>query len=95
MHAGEDAVLAEHDVLELGGIADHGEDEVAGGGDVARALQLLGALAHQILDRAAIAVRQDGKLIALGQDVLADAVAHQADADQSDALWLCHIKSSH
>ena len=31
-------------------------------------------------------LRQDGKLIALGQDVLADAVAHQADADQRDAL---------
>ena len=94
VHAGQEAVLAEHDILELGRIADHGEDQIAVGGDVARALQLLGALADQVVDRAAVAVGQHIEREALGQDVLADAVAHQADADQTNALWLCHIKSS-
>jgi hypothetical protein len=71
----------------------NGDDKVAGGRDLLRALQLLGALGDQVLDGTAVAMRQHVERIALGKDVLADAVAHQADADHTNALRFRHVGS--
>ena len=85
-HAVEQPVLAEDQILDLGRAGNAEEDDVACFGDGARRLALLGALAHEIIDGRPVAMGEHGELISLGHDVLADAMAHEARADQSDLL---------
>ena len=54
-----------------------------------------GARRKQILERLSVAVHANGERIALGDDVLRHAVAHQPQSDETDArLRFCvHVSS--
>ena len=60
--------------------------------DLGRALAFAGAALEQVLDRRAVAVAHDGEGMALLQDVLRRAVAHQPDADVANPR-LAHLLS--
>jgi hypothetical protein len=59
-------------------------DDVALRGQLARRARLGGAERLEVFHRLAVAVAQHHQRIALGDDVLGHAVAHQADADEAD-----------
>ena len=60
------------------------EQDVARPRDLGRALSLAGATLHQVVDRCTVAMAHDGERMALLQNVLRGAVAHQSDADVAD-----------
>ena len=88
-HAG-DAVLAVDDLLDLRRAGHAQEHDVGVARDVGVGLHFLGARREQVLERLAVAVDAHRQRKALGDEVLRDAVAHEADADESDAR-LVHV----
>ena len=76
--------------LDAGGDAD--DDHVARFGERRRILGLGRAAADEIVDRLAVAVAEDGERIALLEDVLRGAVAHQADAEKTDPRPVTHFR---
>ena len=58
----------------------------------ARCRDLAGAAANQIFDGGAVAVGQHRERIAPGEDILADAVAHEPYADQAHSRFFCHLR---
>ena len=70
------------------GDADH--DDVAASASAAQVLRLAGAARHQVVDRRAVAMADDGQGKTLLDDILGHAVTHQAEPDEAD-LFLAHV----
>src|SRR5512142_434586 len=80
MSAFKDALLSEHDLLNIRRIRKVSKDDVHLLGDLSRRTSLRGALGHQLIHRGARAVVDDQRKTRL-QDVASDGLAHQAEAD--------------
>jgi hypothetical protein len=71
-------------------MTDAEEDEIGAPGELGGVLRLDGATADQVVHRLAVAVAEDGERIALLDDVLGHAMAHQPDADEADTFLRGH-----
>jgi hypothetical protein len=83
--AGQDPPVAVDEPLDVVRGRHAGEDDLGGGRDLARASGLRGAPRHEVVDPLAAAVGHHGQPVPLLDEVLGHAVAHEADADKSDA----------
>ena len=84
-----DALGPVDDLLDLRRPGDAQEHDVGVARHVRVGLSLLRPGGQQVLERLAVAVGAHRERKALGDEVLRDAVAHQADADEADA-WFAH-----
>ena len=88
--AGEQARRARHRRLDLRRAGDAQEDDLARRGELGGAAALLRAGGEQVGDALAVAVHGERERVALGEQVLRHAVAHQSRcADESDR---CHSR---
>ena len=81
-----EAVWRAHEGLDLRRAGHAEEDDVAVARERLRALGLLGAASHEVIDRSAVAMAEDGKRKTLGEEIFRHAVAHEAEADEADAF---------
>ena len=89
----DDAVLAEHDRLDVGRVGEHRDDDVAARGDVLRRGSGGRAVGDELVDRPARAVERDHRE-AGAQEVAGHRLPHDPQADETDGGLCAHDATS-